>query len=301
LSFFNFQIQAKKAKYPYIPNKPVWQGANMSLESEKLDFMLVEYRQGRINRKELESRIFLKIKNNPRRFYLSKLKEDARDDFISWLYPRLSRAIDNYTDRGSSFDAYIITLVRLSAKEYGLQKREHQIIERTWWDEKAQEMTAAEEEPEYLDNSAKPKKVSNPRQVLMLLLKSYYFLSDSHIEKLAPSLGLEKEELFYMVDNLRILRVQQEDMISCLKERIHSQFYRCLAFERRKKSASPGSAHYYKMERSLKIARKRLASMRKRLQVVRMEASNEQVAKIMGVAKGTIDSNLYAVRTRNKD
>jgi len=52
------------------------------------------------------------------------------------------------------------------------------------------------------------------------------------------------------------------------------------------------------MKRSLEIARKRLYSMRQRLSVVRMEASNDQVALIMGVAKGTVDSNLHAVRQK---
>jgi hypothetical protein len=53
------------------------------------------------------------------------------------------------------------------------------------------------------------------------------------------------------------------------------------------------------MKNSLEIARKRLASMRRRLKAMRTEASNRQVAGIMGVKKGTIDSNLYEVRQKN--
>jgi hypothetical protein len=201
-------------------------------ENEYLDNMLKEYRQDHITRKEMEGRLFMYIRNHPRRFSLSMFNRDARDDFISWLYPRLSRAVDHYTDQGSSFDAYINTMVRLSAREYGLRKKEHRIIEKTWWDAKALEMMAAEEEPEYADVPAPAiqKKVSNPRQVLMLLLKSYYYLSDTLLERLAPALGLEKEELYRMVDTLRAVRLQREEIINGLKERIHGQFYRCLAF-----------------------------------------------------------------------
>ena len=273
----------------------------MSEENDYLNTILKEYRRNIITRKELEGKLFIYIRNHPRRFSLSIFNRDTRDDFISWLYPRLSRAVDHYTDQGSSFDAYIITMVRLSAKEYGLRKKEHRIIERTWWDAKALEMIAAEEEPEYEDILSEPpqKKVSNPRQVLMLLLKSYYYLSDSLLDQLAPALGVKTEELYDMVDALRIIRLQREEVINGLKERIHGQFYRCLAFEKRMQAAAYGSAHWYKMKNCLETARKRLISMRRRVKAMRTEATNEQVAYIMGVKKGTIDSNLHAVRLRN--
>ena len=268
-------------------------------ENDNVNSMLNDYKKGRIDRKELEGKLFMYIRGNPRRFCLSLFKIYTRDDFISWLYPRLSRAIDHYTEQGSSFEAYITTMVRLSAKEYSLRKKEHKIIEKTWWNAKALEMEAAEEEPEYPDDTPIPGKVRNPRQVLMLLLKSYYYLSDDHINRLAPALGLKNDELYRMVDDLRLLRVEREEIINGLKERIHGQFYRCLAFERRLQSAAHYSAHWYKMKHSLETARKRLASMRRRLCAMRVEASNDQVAGIMGVAKGTVDSNLYAVRRKN--
>ena len=270
-------------------------------EGENLNTILDDYLNGRINRKEMEGKLFMYIRMNPRHFSISLLRNDTRDDFISWLYPRLSRAIDRYADQGSCFDAFITAMVKLSAKEYSLRKKDHRIIERTWWDAKAHEMTVMEEEPEYLDIKPAPKKVSNPRQVLMLLLKSYYYLSDEHLERLAPALGLEKEKLFHMVDKLRIERLQREEMINGLKERIHSQFYRCLTFEKRLQAASQFSAHWYRMKRCLETGRKRLDSMRKRLNNMRIEASNEQVAQVMGVKKGTIDSNLFAVRKNNQD
>jgi DNA-directed RNA polymerase specialized sigma24 family protein len=270
-------------------------------EGENLNTLFRDYLHGCITRKEMEGKLFIYIKMHPRRFSISLFKNESRDDFISWLYPRLSRAIDNYTDQGSCFNAYITTMVRLSAKEYCLRKKEHRIIERTWWDAKAIEMEVMEEEPLYFDTKPLLEKAPNPRQILMLLLKSYYFLSDEHLEQLAPAVGLHKEELYQMVDKLRVIRVQREEAINSFKERIHGQFYRCLAFEKRLQAAALDSAHWYKMKRCLETARKRLASMRRRFNTMRIEASNEQVAEIMGVAKGTIDSNLHVVRKNNLD
>jgi DNA-directed RNA polymerase specialized sigma24 family protein len=274
----------------------------MNTKDLKLSRILKEYQQGRLSRENLEGALFTHIRENPDKFSPFKFKKDSWHDFISWLYPRLHRAVDQYTDRGSSFDAYIVATVQQTAKEYGLRKREHRIIEKLWWNTKATEAAAVAEaeEPAYLEDVPIAVKVPNRRQALMLLLKSYYQLSDLHLEKLAPSLGVRKEELYRMVDELRVLRLNREEIINTLKERIHSQFYRCLSFEKRMKTAARSSAHWHKMKRCLENARKRLASMRKRLQTVRMGASNREIARVMKVSKGTVDSNLYAVRLKNQ-
>jgi RNA polymerase sigma factor (sigma-70 family) len=263
---------------------------------QTLNCMLKDYTAGRIDRKELEGKIFIYIRTHPRRFFPSQWNEDNCSDFISWMYPRISKAVDRYKEKGASFDAYIFTMIRLSAKEYGLRKKEHRIIEKTWWTTKALEMEVCEEEePQYMA----PEKVSNPRQVLMLLLKSYNYLSEDHLSRLAPALGLTKEELCHMVDKLRILRLHRDEDIRSFTERVHGQFYRCLTFEKRLQAAGVHSSHWHKMKKCLEKARKRLASMRRHLSEIRMEASNKQVAKIMGIAKGTVDSNLYEVRHKN--
>jgi len=103
------------------------------------------------------------------------------------------------------------------------------------------------------------------------------------------------------VDKLRVVRAQREEAINGLKERIHGQFYRNLTFEKRMRSAVLCSAHWYRMKRCLENGQKRLASMRRRLSSMHTGATNEQVAAIMRVAKGTIDSNLFAVRQRNRE
>jgi DNA-directed RNA polymerase specialized sigma24 family protein len=213
----------------------------------------------------------------------------------------MSRAIDRYRDRGSNFDAYMIAMIRLSAKEYGIRKKEHRIIEKTWWDTKAKEAEVCEPaEPDYFEEKPDLPKVPNPRQVLILLLKSYHYLSESHVARLAPAVGLTKEKLVSMIDELRTLRLQRDEAVRALRERTHMQFYRCLAFEKRMLQAPAHSAHRLKMTKCLETAQKRLASMRRRLASMRIEASNEQIAQVLGVKKGTVDSNLHAVKQKNQ-
>jgi transposase len=50
------------------------------------------------------------------------------------------------------------------------------------------------------------------------------------------------------------------------------------------------------MQKRLERAEKRLGNMKKTLKNLKGGASNRQVAKILGVPKGTIDSNIHAAK-----
>jgi hypothetical protein len=267
----------------------------------ELDNMLKIYRCGHMDRKELEAGIFFRIRENVLRFRPEKMDRESCDDFVSWLYPRIKRAVDRYEDHGSTFDSYINVLVKLSAREYCLRKKDHKIIEQTWWDAKAEEMMVCEEkEPDYFEPKQDFSQVRNRKQVLFLLLKSYYFLSDDYIARAAPAIGMEKEELKNMVDTLRNQRLGQEERIRGLQDRIYSQFYRCLAFENRMRAFPPGSSHGQAMKKRLDGAKKRLGAMRKRLAAMRIDAPNWQVANLIGAKKGTVDSGLHTARRNHE-
>ncbi|MDR0587144.1 MAG: hypothetical protein LBG26_07885 [Treponema sp.] len=267
----------------------------------ELDKLLKIYRCGQIDRKELETRIFFRVRENVMRFGLEKMDKENRGDFVSWFYPRIKRAVDRYEDCGSTFDSYINVLVKLSAKEYCLRKKDHKIIERTWWDAKAEEMMVCEEEePEYFEPKQDFSRVRNRKQVLLLLLKSYHFLSDDYISRAAPAIGMDRDELKNMVDTLRNQRLGQEEQIRGLQERVYSQFYRCLAFENRMRAFPPGSSHSLEMKKRLEGAKKRLAAMRKRLAAMRADAPNWQIANLIGIKKGTVDSGLHTARRNHE-
>jgi cell division protein FtsB len=262
--------------------------------------LLNQYYLGILDKKTMEGRIFQFIQDNFERLRLYKWCKDDFMDFLCWFYPRISRAIDNYRDTGSSFDAYIFSLVRWSAKEYHALEMDHRIVEYACWKARALEMAVCDDEPVYLESKPVFKPVSNPRQVLVLLLKSYYFVSDDFLTRIAPAVGIPEEKLRQMIDALRERRVQREEEIRALQERVFSQYYRCVSFEKRILTAPEGSARGEKMERRLAKAKKRLESMRKRLASLRTEASNRQVAELLGVSKGTVDSNLHAIKVRHK-
>ncbi|GHT91193.1 hypothetical protein FACS1894140_1300 [Spirochaetia bacterium] len=269
------------------------------LELSSLNNLFKQYASGNLEKRDFEGLIFEIILKNSRYFYLFEGDEEETIDYLCWLYPRLSAAIKNYRETGASFAAYISALVRCSVKEYISRRADHYITEYAAWTAQAVDMETHDSEPEYIENP-EPKVILNPRQILILLLKSYYFVSDDFLDRIAPSIGVKKERLNKMMDNLRGQRAQREEDIHVLKERIYCQFYRCIAFEKRLGMAARESFYYEKMKGRLERGRVRLATMRKRLAGTRLDATNRQIAEVMGISKGTVASGLFALRTRLK-
>ncbi|MDR1215249.1 MAG: hypothetical protein LBK25_01045 [Treponema sp.] len=271
---------------------------------ENLNSLMGRYTAGELGKKDFEGRIFQFIVDNPQYFHLADWDQETYIDYLCWLYPRLSKAIESYRDIGSSFGTYINILVQWSAKEYHSCEIEHSIIEYARWEACARDVY--ETEPDYLVKDArvnlgdKRKNFATVCQIQILLLKSYAFVSNELIEQVASSINIEATQLKEWISTIKAVRFKHDEEIYRLKEHIHNQFYRCLFFERRLKMLSPSYAKYEKIKKRLERGRIRLAAMKKRLAGFSINASNRLVAEVLGLPKGTVDSNLQAIKRKWK-
>jgi len=80
-----------------------------------------------------------------------------------------------------------------------------------------------------------------PRHLLLLLLKSYYFVSQELVRRVSRTIGIKPEIVLNMIDELKKLRSEKEASILSLRERLYCQHYRCLAYEKRMNSAQAGT------------------------------------------------------------
>jgi hypothetical protein len=258
------------------------------------------YVEGNLPKKIFEGKIFQHLLNNCKRFRLFNGNMERWNDFLSWLYPRFAKAIDLYRNLGSSFDAYITGLVNSAGREYCYRETDHNITEYVCWRARAEETMLLESEPEYLEerkNISVPDDL-NPKQILFLLLKSYFFVSDEFVKQVAKAIGMNVSVVRGMIDELRKRRSEKEADIMDLKERIHCQHYRCLTYEKRMLNAQSGTEQHEMMKKRLERARKRYKTMRKRLGGMRMSASNRMIAEILNIPRGTVDSSLFAIKNR---
>jgi hypothetical protein len=262
---------------------------------------MTHYSLGLISRKELESHVFQFVMDNHKEFRPYKWTEEDYRDFVCSFYPKLSRAIDHYRESGSSFDAYISSLVRWGIKGARTRKMEHHIAEYACWEAKALDEAAVQEEEEmYSEPEPAFEGAINPRQVLILLLKSYHYTSQDFLERISPVLNMDTAKLRDLIDGLRNLRLKRDQDIRALQERVYTQFYRCIVYEKKLKGAVQDSARHELLQRRLILGRKRLKSMRARLAKMKTAASNKQVAQVLETAKGTIDSHMSRFKAKQK-
>ena len=258
------------------------------------------YIGGDLSKKEFEGMLFQYLLSRHEKFRVFNKNLDRWNDFISWLYPRLARAVELYKDLGSSFDAYINKLVNVAAKEYRCRETDRRIIEYTCWKARAEENILFESEPEYLE----PKKEISipegikPRQIIFLILKSYFSISEEFVKQVTKQMGISTSLVLGMIEELKKLRSRKDAEIFDLRERIHCQHYRCLTYQKQMTNTQPGTIYEEKLKIRLEKAKKRYISMKKRLEGMRMSASNRMIAELLGIPRGTIDSSLFAIRNR---
>ena len=266
-----------------------------------------EYAKGLIERGEFEGMVYQFLSKNKEKTSISHWKEDDYEDFLSWFYQRLHTSIDSYQETGASFDAYINSILRASAREFRVRKITNSVTEYSAWSVHVPELYVHEETQTY-SYEKKDKPISqiiieyngrkNPKQLLALILKCYYHVSDDFIDRIADHIGIDKKSLKEMIEKLRSMRQKRDDEIYLMRERIYCQYYRCIVYEKRLSYIPENTNAYNKMKLRLEKARNRLENMRKRMAGTRTEATNKEVAEVIGVSKGSIDASLYNLKVK---
>ncbi|MDR0486747.1 MAG: hypothetical protein LBG91_00720 [Treponema sp.] len=283
---------------------------------QSINDLYTQFVNGVIERTEFEGLVFQKLVKNQTKYNFGHWNRDEYEDFISWFYPRLHNVIDTYRETGASFEVYIGSVIRLSAREYRMRVTNNNITEYAAWSVRVPELYAHEEPPAYMrDDEANEeaeiaasqiavihnKGRKNPRQILALILKCYYYVSDDFLDKIAPIAGIDRENLKQMIDKLRTVRLRRDNEIFSMRERIYCQFYRCIIYEKRLSLMPENSPAAVKMKLRLEKARRRLETMRKRLSGIRSDPTNRQVAEVIGISKGAVDASLYSLKARWTD
>ncbi|MCL2138361.1 MAG: hypothetical protein FWH41_02390 [Treponema sp.] len=263
-----------------------------------------EFSTGELNRKNFEVLVYYFIKEKIQRPCSWDL--DDYNDYLSWLYPRVCKAIDSYKETGSNFEAYISTLLKMSIKEYrSILIKDNLVKETASLLVQISNFYVSDNEPNYDEKEITIKKtipkIRNKRQLLTLLLKCCMFVSNDFLERISPSLGMEQAELKSMIKQLQRMQIKKEVYMNDLREKINTQFFRCLYYEKKLRGMAKETIAAQRLKSLLERGRTRLNNMRARLAKSNTGPSNQQIAFILGISKGTVDANLYNLKKKAID
>jgi len=264
-----------------------------------LNDLYADFSAGLLERGEFEGAVFRAISANTR--CIPGFSREEHEDYISWLYPRIRNAISTYQETGSSFQTYIGAMVRMTAKEYRQRQASSFTAETTAWITQLPDLYVSESEPQYDERPAvaeQPARLRNPRQLLILVLKCCNYVSADFLERVSPRLGVTPAALSDMINRLKEQREKREREIGLLRERVNSQFFRCIYYERSLQNVAQDSVQALRFRERIERGRKRLGKMRERLARLRPDPSNCQIAEVLGISKGSVDAALHILKAR---
>lgn len=271
------------------------------IDVSPLSLYYKQYTDGNFGKRELEANIFKHLLESANGAYgmFFKNKSD-RIDFLCWFYPALRRTINRYDSKLASFSAYTATTLRYAFRYYKRRKHKRAAAEIDCWNASSDDVFVCE--PEMSDEAGEVdssvRSLNSPKQVLLVLLKSYYYASDSLVNKTAATIGMNPEIVGKMVDMLRSLQIKKIERLNKLTCAAHGLYYRCLNYEKTLYEKNENAHLTGMISLRLDKSRKRLATMRARLKSMRIEATNSELSEVLGLPKGTIDSRMAAIKSK---
>ena len=275
--------------------------------------LYTKYYNGGIKRSDFVSAVYTFLVNNQDISCLCHWPSNEYEDFISWFYPRLQKCVDSYKETGASFEAFMNKFILVASREYHTRSVVNAVTEYSTWSARVTEMYAHEEPPvyKYENKDSETKNTitkliinkngkKNTRRILSLILKCYYYVSDDFSDMLAPLIGMKPNELLKLLNAIRTIRQEKDNYIYQLRERIFCQYYRCMVIDKRISLVNENTITYKKLLVRQEKARQRLEKMRHRMSCIRTEATNSQIANVIGVKKGTVDSSLFQLKMQWK-
>ncbi len=231
-----------------------------------------------------------------------KIDRESQTDIIGEFYPRFLRICHDYNDSGSSFDAYLFTSLRYFVRTWQRKQARRTRTENTLGCHDPDELSVSEEPPAIklppcsddglaiLSNNRQRDTVR--RQLLICLCKNLPLLDHDEIHYYAALFGLPVNWIHSFESYLHERRVRISQARTEYREyrdrhyaaMMHHQFF---PGNRRGDGYDPVEFH-----------RRRWRYYRRRLERQTVHLTNREVALILGIPKGSVDSALSNLSRR---
>lgn len=277
------------------------------------DRVLQYQRTGR-GREELVREITERAYRFPRRSM--GWDEDACGDFLLYVYPRLAGLLDRFQDLGRPFEPYLISMLAWNLKSFARRKAEARAcggadLRIVGIDKAAEEGTQDPPDPHGAPSpvdrpSMDPDAVRRTLQrlprngrkhFLFLLLKCMRSLDPDDLRVLAAAAGVGPGELARILDGLAARLARKESRLEMLRVRRNRAYSlaRCLEV---RIASEPDERRRESLRVRLEAANRCMRNAMGRMARVGTAPSNREIAEVLGVPKGTVDSGLFWVKRR---
>jgi DNA-directed RNA polymerase specialized sigma24 family protein len=277
----------------------------------QLDHNLQEYRLGNLS---WDRFVYHAVRYSDRLLReRHRLNREDRCELISDFYPRLQPLVENYRDRGASFDAYLASTLFHYHRAFIRRKNRRCRIESgiitadgcTDRNFTPRELVVEEaSEPVYGTYTDEFRQIQGPgqpdtlrRQLLFAFCKNIPLLDAGELARYAALLDLPVLWVHAMVEFA--LRRNAERLLrrTILRERRDIHFAAMITMERRIKE-SMVNIEQTRLLSKYRYHRRLWLAYIHRLRVQNVHLSHRDLAALFGISKGSVDSAVYVLTQR---
>lgn len=248
--------------------------------------------------------------------------DDDIGDFFCSFYPKIEGIIDRFMYRGKPFEAYLASSIRWQlktfAKKKAMQRAEDQAVrnESKFWyncelhahreategasrslmvEEQSKEYTAGLSQALRIGSDGKIGDPAWSRRFIYLLLRNVTYIDDSMIDHAAMLCGLKPEYILGCATELRARLEEKKHRHSFLMEKRNRLHIRVLQL-RTMISSETDHERLMEYRKQIRSAEIRIEKTDRELKTSALLPTHKDIASVLGVAKGSVDSGLYYLR-----
>ncbi len=274
---------------------------------ESLTSRVLQYQKTREGLREIVNELGPRVYQFPRR--KMGWDEDACGEFYVFIHPRLIRLLDRFRDQGKPFESYLWTVLNWQLRNFARDRKRGQMSWNVSLRVQPGEAAASDgfadvrEEPlaEAIRGSScfarLIRSAADRRNFLFLALKCARLIDSENSPALAALAGVTPETLASLVTSLQEMgeaRLTRHGVFCCRRNRAYAQI-RLLETELQSEVEAERRAT---LEAALAKARRRMRLAMQRMARVGLSPTNREIARVLGVPKGTVDSGLYWLKRK---
>lgn len=235
--------------------------------------------------------------------------EDACGDFYVFVHPRMLRLVGRFKDQGKPFESYLWAVLGWQLRNFARERKQR---ERAWrvslrMEEGQESVPADPPDAAPLDEVVSPlfapeiahaiRSDADRRNLLFLLLKCCRSIDGAAAAPLAALAGVPASFLLDTASALRDMRAGRERRLEIFRCRRNRAFARLRLLETELRG-EVDPQRISALRDAIRRVHARMESSARRMSRVGVSPTNREIAIILGVPKGTVDSGLYWLKKK---
>lgn len=268
---------------------------------ESITEAVLRYQDTGSGYKEILQRLSVIIYNYPEKTNI--LAEEDKSEFFLSFYNRIKGLINNFTYKGIPFETLLFQTLKWHTKTFlGKRKDTNKLMAVDIQEEeiKIKDLLRNSSGDSYIENyKVKLQGKASRKRLLFLVLVDSPNISDGEMKTFSELTGYEYEWLLYLKDTLNNGLFKRSERLMKLREKRNITYMKLLYKQARiSEESEPEKKKILKNQ--IKRLEKSLVDTRYEISRIPCRPTHKEVAELLNVPKGTVDSGLHYFRKKHK-